>query len=102
MFIHMRRVAVAGASGYAGGEVLRLLLGHPELEVGAVTAASTAGQRLGTVHPHLTPLADRVIKDTTAEALAGHDRPSARVQLGQQVELLGAQRHVASARERTA
>ena len=73
MFMHMRRVAVAGASGYAGGEVLRLLLGHPELEVGAVTAASSAGQRLGTIHPHLTPLADRVVEDTTAETLAGHD-----------------------------
>ena len=36
--MHMRRVAVAGASGYAGGEVVRLLLGHPELEVGALTA----------------------------------------------------------------
>jgi N-acetyl-gamma-glutamyl-phosphate reductase len=32
-------VAVAGASGYAGGELLRLLLGHPELTVGALTAA---------------------------------------------------------------
>ncbi|MFD1044271.1 N-acetyl-gamma-glutamyl-phosphate reductase, partial [Kibdelosporangium lantanae] len=32
------RVAVAGASGYAGGEVLRLLLGHPEVAIGAVTA----------------------------------------------------------------
>jgi N-acetyl-gamma-glutamyl-phosphate reductase len=73
MFMHMRRAAVAGASGYAGGELLRLLLGHPEVEVGAVTAASSAGQRLGTVHPHLTPLADRVLDDTTAETLAGHD-----------------------------
>jgi N-acetyl-gamma-glutamyl-phosphate reductase len=71
--MHMVRVAVAGASGYAGGEILRLLLGHPHVEVGAVTAASSAGQRLGTVHPHLTPLADRVIEDTTPETLAGHD-----------------------------
>jgi N-acetyl-gamma-glutamyl-phosphate reductase len=67
------RVAVAGASGYAGGEVLRLLLGHPELEVGAVTAAGSAGQRLGDVHPHLTPLADRYLEATTAEVLSGHD-----------------------------
>ncbi|WP_460937263.1 N-acetyl-gamma-glutamyl-phosphate reductase [Phycicoccus ginsengisoli] len=69
----MWSVAVAGASGYAGGEVLRLLLGHPELQVGAVTAASSAGQRLGSVHPHLTPLADRVVEDTTIATLAGHD-----------------------------
>jgi len=33
------RVAVAGASGYAGGEVLRLLLGHPEIEIGALTGS---------------------------------------------------------------
>ncbi|XVX21759.1 N-acetyl-gamma-glutamyl-phosphate reductase [Actinomycetota bacterium] len=69
----MIRAAVAGASGYAGGEILRLLLTHPEVEIGALTAASSAGQGLGAVHPHLTPLADRVIEDTTAEVLSGHD-----------------------------
>ncbi|WP_392541853.1 N-acetyl-gamma-glutamyl-phosphate reductase [Oryzobacter telluris] len=69
----MKRVAVAGASGYAGGEVVRLLLQHPELEVGALTASSNAGQELGSIHPHLTPLADRVLQDTTPEVLAGHD-----------------------------
>ncbi|WP_245961876.1 N-acetyl-gamma-glutamyl-phosphate reductase [Quadrisphaera granulorum] len=69
----MIRVAVAGASGYAGGEALRLLLGHPEVEVGAVTAASSAGTRLGDVHPHLMPLAERVLAETTPELLAEHD-----------------------------
>ena len=69
----MRTIAVAGASGYAGGEVVRLLLQHPELEVGALTASSNAGQPLGSVHPHLTPLADRVLQETSAEVLAGHD-----------------------------
>ena len=67
------RVAVAGASGYAGGELLRLLLAHPEVQIGSVTAASNAGQRLGSIHPHLTPLADRVLADTNAEVLGGHD-----------------------------
>jgi N-acetyl-gamma-glutamyl-phosphate reductase len=67
------RVAVAGASGYAGGEVLRLLLGHAEFEVGAVTAAGNAGIPLGAVHQHLRPLADRVLAPTTAAELAGHD-----------------------------
>ncbi|MFC7331287.1 N-acetyl-gamma-glutamyl-phosphate reductase [Marinactinospora rubrisoli] len=65
--------AVAGASGYAGGEVLRLLLGHPEIEVGAATAGGNAGNRLGEVQPHLLPLADRVLQETTADSLAGHD-----------------------------
>ncbi|GAA2666139.1 N-acetyl-gamma-glutamyl-phosphate reductase [Streptomyces lunalinharesii] len=67
------RAAVAGASGYAGGELLRLLLGHPEVEIGAVTGHSNAGQRLGTLQPHLGPLADRELAPTTPEVLAGHD-----------------------------
>ncbi|WP_157073336.1 N-acetyl-gamma-glutamyl-phosphate reductase [Kribbia dieselivorans] len=67
------RAAVAGASGYAGGEILRLLVGHPNIEVGAVTAASSAGTPLGDIHPHLHPLADRIIEATTVEVLAGHD-----------------------------
>ncbi|CAM5727644.1 N-acetyl-gamma-glutamyl-phosphate reductase [Streptomyces tendae] len=62
-----------GASGYAGGEVLRLLLAHPEVEVGALTGNSNAGQRLGSLQPHLLPLADRVLQETTADVLAGHD-----------------------------
>ena len=71
--MRMVKVAVAGASGYAGGEILRLLLGHPEMEVGALTAASSAGMRVGAVHPHLTPLADRILLETTPETLAGHE-----------------------------
>ncbi|MCL2733899.1 MAG: N-acetyl-gamma-glutamyl-phosphate reductase [Actinomycetia bacterium] len=67
------RVAVAGASGYAGGEALRLLAGHPEVEIGAVTGNANAGQVLGALQPHLLPLAGRVLEPTTAEVLAGHD-----------------------------
>ena len=67
------RAAVAGASGYAGGELLRLLLTHPGTEIGALTGNSNAGQRLGALQPHLAPLADRVLEPTTPEALAGHD-----------------------------
>ncbi|PHQ48406.1 N-acetyl-gamma-glutamyl-phosphate reductase [Streptomyces cinnamoneus] len=70
MAIH---AAVAGASGYAGGEVLRLLLAHPEVRIGALTGNSNAGQRLAALQPHLPPLADRVLEATTTEALAGHD-----------------------------
>ncbi|GAA4918566.1 N-acetyl-gamma-glutamyl-phosphate reductase [Streptomonospora salina] len=65
--------AVAGASGYAGGELLRLLLDHPEMEVGALTAGGSAGSRLGEHQPHLMPLADRVLAETTVDTLAGHD-----------------------------
>lgn len=70
---HTYKVAVAGASGYAGGEVLRLLLGHPNISIGALTAASSAGSRLVEHQPHLVALHDRVIEPTTPETLAGHD-----------------------------
>ncbi len=76
MLMHMsskKRVAVAGASGYAGGEVLRLLLAHPDVEIGELTGGSNAGESLGTLAPHLVPLADRVLEPTTPETLAGHD-----------------------------
>ncbi|MEU3919085.1 N-acetyl-gamma-glutamyl-phosphate reductase [Streptomyces sp. NPDC029004] len=67
------RAAVAGASGYAGGELLRLLLAHPGTEIGALTGNSNAGQKLGGLQRHLLPLADRVLEPTTSEVLAGHD-----------------------------
>jgi N-acetyl-gamma-glutamyl-phosphate reductase len=69
----MTTVAVAGASGYAGGEILRLVLGHPDLQVGALTADSSAGKVLGSAHPHLTPLAGRRLEPTLPETLSGHD-----------------------------
>lgn len=65
--------AIAGASGYAGGELLRLLLGHPEIEIGTVTAGSNAGTPLIQHQPHLLPLADRILAPTTVEELRGHD-----------------------------
>lgn len=72
------KVAVAGATGYAGGEILRLLLGHPaylagSLQIGALTGASNAGQQVGDLMQHLPELADRVIEPTTIDVLAGHD-----------------------------
>lgn len=66
-------VAVAGASGYAGGELLRLLLGHPDLDIGPVTAASSAGRTIGEVHPQLPALADRPLLATDADTLAAAD-----------------------------
>ncbi|WP_210769353.1 N-acetyl-gamma-glutamyl-phosphate reductase [Occultella kanbiaonis] len=66
-------VAIAGASGYAGGEVLRLLLGHPEVTIGALTAHKNAGDPVGVHHPHLRDLAERRFVETTAENLLDHD-----------------------------
>ncbi len=70
---HQYRAAVAGASGYAGGEILRLLLSHPQIEIGALTAHGSAGDRLAVHQPHLWPLADRILEPTTAATLSGHD-----------------------------
>ena len=67
------KVAVAGASGYVGGEVLRTLLAHPDVEIGALTASSNAGTPLAVHHPHLVPLAGRILGDTDAATLSGHD-----------------------------
>ncbi len=66
-------VAVSGASGYAGGEVLRLLAAHPELSVRTVTANANAGSPLVAHQPHLRSLAHLTLQPTTPEALAGHD-----------------------------
>ena len=83
----MLSVAVAGASGYAGGEVVRLLLGHPRVRIGALTAGSSAGTRLADHQPHLLPLADRVLLPTTAEVLAGHDVVELHDHIGAQIAL---------------
>jgi N-acetyl-gamma-glutamyl-phosphate reductase len=66
-------VAVAGASGYAGGELLRLLAAHPEFEVTTVTAFQNAGQPLASLQPHLRSLAHLELQPTDAATLAGHD-----------------------------
>ena len=81
------RVAVAGASGYAGGELLRLLSAHPEVEIGVLTAGGNAGTPLGAHHPHLVPLAGRELAKTTADTLAGHDVVFLALPHGQSAEL---------------
>lgn len=69
----MVHVAVAGASGYSGGELLRHLLGHPDLELGLVAAGGKAGMAIGEVHPHLTPLANGTFAGTDPQALGQHE-----------------------------
>lgn len=66
-------VAVSGASGYAGGEILRLLAAHPDIEIRTVTAHSNAGQPLVQHQPHLRSLSRLTLQQTTPEVLAGHD-----------------------------
>lgn len=73
------RVAVAGASGYAGGELLRLLAGHPDLEIGPVTADSNAGRPIIDVHPQLAGVASLAARsfdaadEQTAQTMSGCD-----------------------------
>ncbi len=66
-------VAVAGASGNVGGELLRLIAEHPQLELKTVTASSMVGQKVSTLHPHVPKFADVIFQENTAEVLAGHD-----------------------------
>ena len=66
-------VAVAGATGYAGGEALRILAAHPDFKVTCVAGHSSVGDRLGKHMPHIPQLADLTVEDTTPEVLNGHD-----------------------------
>lgn len=65
-------VAIAGATGYAGGEVARVLLAHPEADIRTVSAHSSRG-KLGEHQPHLRPLRDRDIQPLSVDVLAHHD-----------------------------
>ncbi|WP_152351954.1 N-acetyl-gamma-glutamyl-phosphate reductase [Brachybacterium subflavum] len=67
------RAAVVGASGYAGGETLRILADHPRIDVTTVTAHSSVGKRLSEVAPHVHLPEDLELVDTTVENLSGHD-----------------------------
>ncbi len=66
-------VGVTGATGYAGGEVCRLLAGHPNLRLAGVHANSRAGRRLGELQPHLLPYAELEVQPSDPAALAGYD-----------------------------
>jgi N-acetyl-gamma-glutamyl-phosphate reductase len=66
-------VGVTGATGYAGGEVCRLLAGHPNLRLAGVHANSSAGRRLGELQPHLLPYADLEVQPSDAASVAGYD-----------------------------
>ena len=67
------RTAVAGASGYAGGELLRLLAGHPEFDVAVAQADSRAGEPITSVHPNLVTYAGQVMAPSDPALLADAD-----------------------------
>src|SRR5580700_8269093 len=67
------RVAVAGASGYAGGELLRIIAGHPGLEPGPLAAAASAGTPVTAVHPHLAEFAGQAFEPLDPARLSAAD-----------------------------
>ena len=68
------KIAVIGAAGYAGGELLRLLLQHPEVRECVATSRSQAGKPIAETHPGLAPLTDaRFSGQTPGEAARGRD-----------------------------
>lgn len=62
--------AVLGASGYAGGELLRLLQGHPSFNPSHITANANAGERISAVHPQLAPLGSATFSQLDHKELA--------------------------------
>ena len=63
------KIAVVGASGYAGGELLRLLAGHPKFEISYIAAGSNAGELITNLHPQLTNFAGRKFETTNVEMI---------------------------------
>jgi N-acetyl-gamma-glutamyl-phosphate reductase len=83
------RAAVIGASGYAGGELLRILAAHPQIELGAITADSSAGRTVGELHPHLAgvaALADRSFAPAGRQLAGGCDIAFLALPAGQSAE----------------
>ena len=83
------RAAVAGASGYAGGELLRLLAGHPDIDVVVAAAGNSAGTHVTSLHPHLASYAGVVFADTDVESLGGVDVVFLALPHGESVKLAG-------------
>jgi len=63
------KIAVVGASGYAGGELLRLLAGHPKFEISYIAAGSNAGELITNLHPQLTNFTGRKFESTNVEMI---------------------------------
>ncbi|MEL0281170.1 MAG: N-acetyl-gamma-glutamyl-phosphate reductase [Actinomycetota bacterium] len=86
----MTTVAVAGASGYAGGELLRYLAQHPTFDLIAACAAGRAGEALGAVHPQFsaTPWAGLILDETTPSVLGQADLVFAALPHGESAALV--------------
>ena len=83
----MTRIAIVGASGYAGGELARLALAHPNLEVGTLVAGRNEGRQVRDVHPHLRELATTRFSGADLAELGSHDVVALALPHGQSGEL---------------
>ncbi|MGQ0624529.1 MAG: N-acetyl-gamma-glutamyl-phosphate reductase [Sporichthyaceae bacterium] len=83
------QAAVAGASGYAGGELLRLLATHPEITVTAMLADSRAGEDVTAVHPNLIPYAGLILAAGDSALLAEADLVFLALPHGASADLVG-------------
>ena len=66
----MLKVAIVGASGYTGVELIRLLSNHPEVEITAVTSEQSAGKKISSVFPSLTNIFDKTLEPLDADLIA--------------------------------
>lgn len=63
------RVGVVGASGYAGGELLRLLAAHPNFQPSYIAAGSNAGEKITSIHTHLTQYSNQKFEETAVSEI---------------------------------
>jgi N-acetyl-gamma-glutamyl-phosphate reductase len=84
------RVGIVGATGYVGGEAVRLVLAHPELSLACVVSTSRAGVPLSDVHPGLLGICDLALQPFDADLLAGLDAVFLCVPHGQALALAAA------------
>lgn len=67
-------VAIVGASGYTGAELIRLVLGHPAVDIAGLFARASAGQPIGQIFPQLAGVVDRAVEAADPDAIAARAR----------------------------
>lgn len=82
------KIGVLGASGYAGGELLRLLSGHPDFEVSYIAAGSNAGEKITDLHSHLITYGDQRFAGTDIDAINNCDLIFLALPHGQSAEIV--------------
>ena len=82
------KIGVLGASGYAGGELLRLLSEHPDFEVSYIAAGSNAGEKITDLHSHLITYGDQRFAGTDIGAINNCDLIFLALPHGQSAEIV--------------